>query len=83
MALERCDLVLEWCVDLFWRCVDLFWRCEDLPYKDLSFISMRDLYLIFVRFCQKQQNPVSEVRLLPLTKVNFIGSQAEAAKSCF
>jgi len=50
---------------------------------DLSFILALDLHLIFVRFCQKQQNPAFEARLLPLTKVNFIGSQAEAAKSCF
>ena len=32
---------------------------------------------------QRQQNPASEARLLPLVLVHFIGSTAEAAKSCF
>ena len=32
---------------------------------------------------ERQQNPASEAWLLPLTLVGFIGSMAEAAKSCF
>ena len=32
---------------------------------------------------RRQQNPVSEARLLPLCLMGFIGSLAEAAKSCF
>ena len=32
---------------------------------------------------RRQQNPASEACLLPLTLVGFIGSSAEAAKSCF
>ena len=32
---------------------------------------------------QRQQNPASEARLLPLSLASFIGSSAEAANSCF
>ena len=32
---------------------------------------------------RRQQNPASQAWLLPLTKASFIGSTAEAAKSCF
>ena len=32
---------------------------------------------------RRQQNPASEARLLPLILASFIGSSAEAAKSCF
>ena len=32
---------------------------------------------------RRQQNPASDERLLPLILVGFIGSSAEAAKSCF
>ena len=43
------------------------------------------LWSRWVSSCQRrrQQNPAFEASLLPLIQVGFIGSSAEAAKSCF
>ena len=58
-------------------------QCVDLPCKDLSFIPVLDLYLIFVRFCHKQQKWLILIKIAAFDQSEFIGSKAEAAKSCF